>query len=356
MECFDHMERSGMEELVFCSDRKSGLKAIIAIHDTTLGSAIGGTRMKPYPTEEAALEDVTALAKAMTYKASMAGLDHGGGKAVIIGDPEKIKTETLLRAYGRFVERLGGRYITAVDSGINEFDVECIRQETTHALGGCAAGGRGGCPSPATAYGVWQGIRACAEEAFGSPELKGRVVAVQGLGNVGRVLCQHLAGEGAKLVVSDIDALRGKEIARQVGAQWVEPEEIHKVSCDIFAPCAMGGVVSEKTLTELDCRIVAGAANNVLADHSLSDALFQRGIVYAPDYVINAGGLIYIAYERTPYLPKEIMKIVGKIGDRLRVVLERASREGTSPLWVAERMAEERIRSVKDLMTIRSGF
>ncbi|MDW7650156.1 MAG: Glu/Leu/Phe/Val dehydrogenase dimerization domain-containing protein [Bacillota bacterium] len=356
MDCFVGMERFGMEELVFCSDRQTGLKAIIAVHDTTLGPAMGGTRMKAYSSEDEALEDVSALARAMTYKASMAGLDFGGGKAVIIGDPAEMKDETLLRAYGRFVQRLGGRYITAVDSGINEFDIDCIRRETGFALGGSAAGGRGGCPSPATAYGVWQGIRACAQTVFGSPELKGRVIAVQGLGSVGRVLCQHLAGEGASLVVTDIDADRGKAFAIQVGAGWVEPEEIHKVHCDIFAPCALGGVVKKETLPELDCRILAGATNNVLADHALCDELHRMGILYAPDYVINAGGLIYIAYERTPYLPKEIMKIVGQIGERLLLVMERAAKEDASPLWVANRMAEERITAVRELLALRSGF
>jgi leucine dehydrogenase len=196
----DYMDRFGLEELVFCNDRRTGLKGIIAIHDTTLGPAMGGTRMKAYACEEDALEDVAGLARAMTYKASVAGLDLGGGKAVIIGDPNQLKSEALLRAFGRFVERLGGRYITAVDAGINEHDIDCVRRETSFALGGTAAGGRGGCPSPATAYGVWQGIKACAENVFGSPSLEGLSIAVQGLGSVGRVLCEHLSKEGVKLL------------------------------------------------------------------------------------------------------------------------------------------------------------
>jgi leucine dehydrogenase len=356
MVSFARMENLGMEEMVFCHDKRTGLKAIIAIHNTTLGPAMGGTRMKAYPTEEAAVEDVTALARAMSYKASMAGLDLGGGKAVIIGDPLQQKTEALLRAFGRFVERLGGRYITAVDSGINEFDVDCIRRETRHALGGTAAGGRGGCPSPATAYGVWQGIKAAAEAVWGTNDLQGKIVALQGLGSVGCVLAEYLTSEGARLIVSDIDAVRGKESARRVGAQWVDPSEIHKSECDIFAPCALGGVISAETLPQLRCRIVAGAANNILADDELADVLHSQGILYAPDYVINAGGLIYIAHERTPYLPDEIMCIVGRIGDRLRLVFERAKEEGISPLRVADRMAEERISSGKDLLSLRSGF
>ena len=356
MACFESMERFGMEEVVYCHDRKTGLKAIISIHDTTLGPAMGGTRMKAYPSEEAAMEDVAALAKAMTYKAAMAGLDLGGGKAVIIGDPRELKTEALLRSYGRFVERLGGRYVTAVDSGINEFDIDCIRRETQHALGGTAAGGRGGCPSPATAFGVLQGIKACAEAVFGSPQLQERTIAVQGLGSVGRVLCEHLAAEGATLIVSDIAIDQGRELALRLGANWVEPEEIHRVRCDIFAPCALGGIITSETLPELMCQVVAGAANNVLADKELASGLHKRGILYAPDYVINAGGLIYIAYERSPYLPDEIMGIVGRIGGRLGQVIQRAIKEDTSPLWVADRMAEERIQSVKELLTFRSGF
>lgn len=354
MNCFKSMERSGMEELVFCSDKVTGLKAIIAIHDTTLGPAMGGTRMKAYTTEEAALEDVSALAKAMTHKASMAGLDFGGGKAVIIGDPRELKTEVLLRAYARFVERLGGRYITAVDMGINEFDIDCIRKETRHALGGTAEGGRGGCPSPATAYGVWQGIKACAQVAFGTSDLNKKTVAVQGLGSVGSVLCKYLTDEGADLIVSDVDTERGKTFALEIGAQWVEPEVIHKVDCDIFAPCALGRVVSAQTLPELNCRILAGAANNVLADESMADELHKRGIIYAPDYVINAGGLIYIAYERSPYLPDEIMKIVGQIGGRLQQVLERSAAENRSPLWVANNMAEERVANARELLASRA--
>lgn len=352
---FESMERFGMEELVFCHDGKTGLKAIIAIHDTTLGPAMGGTRMKVYPSEEAALDDVCNLARAMTYKAAMAGLDQGGGKAVIIGDPTELKTERLLRAYGRFVEGLGGRYITSVDSGINEFDVDCIRKETRFALGGTPTGGRGGCPSPATAYGVWQGIKACAEAAFGSASLKGKTVAVQGLGSVGRVLCEHLREDGAGLVVSDVDE-KGKALAVQWGAIWVEPADLHKFPCDIFAPCALGGVITDQTLSELKCRVVAGAANNVLAKPELADELHKRNILYAPDYVINAGGLIYIAYELTQYLPAQVMAIVGRIGERLKAVLARSAREEKSPLWIANRMAEERIQSAKEPVKLVSSI
>ncbi|WP_276324456.1 Leu/Phe/Val dehydrogenase [Dethiobacter alkaliphilus] len=356
MVCFADMERFGMEEFVFCRDSETGLQAIVAIHDTTLGPALGGTRMKVYATEKEALLDVASLARAMTYKAAMAGLDLGGGKAVIIGDPEKEKTESLLRAYGRFVERLGGRYITSVDSGINQYDIDCIRRETKYAVGGSAVGGRGGCPSPATAYGVLEGIRACATQVYGSPELKGKVVAVQGVGNVGRALCQYLADEGAKLIISDVNKALGQEIMNRFGARWVEPDEVHKVTCDIFSPCALGNVVTEETLPEFDCRIIAGAANNVLADNSLADRLHESEILYAPDYVINAGGLIYVANENTSCTSPEIMAVVGRIGERLAQVLARANREDSSPLWVADKMAEERVQSVKGLLSLRSSF
>ncbi len=350
------MERLGIEELVFCHDRFTGLRAIIAIHDTTLGPAMGGVRMKPYTCEEEAYADVVMLARAMSYKAAAAGLDLGGGKAVIIGDPAVHKNEALLRAFGRFVERLGGRYITAVDSGINEYDIDCIRRETAYALGGTPAGGRGGCPSPATAYGVLQGMKACAEQVYGTRSLAGLTVAVQGLGSVGSVLCQHLAGEGAKLFVSDLDEKRGKAVAAQYQAVWADPADIHKISCDIFSPCALGGVINQVTVNELNCRIVAGAANNVLSDERLGDTLHAKGILYAPDYVINAGGLIYIAHERTSYLPEEIMGIVGRIGERLSLIFRRSELQKVPPCRVAAGMAEERINSVKGLLALRSDF
>lgn len=356
MVCFADMDRFGMEEVVFCRDHDTDLRGIIAIHDTTLGPAVGGTRMKAYATESEAMHDVAALAKAMTYKAALAGLDLGGGKAVIIGDPLQMKTESLLRAYGRFVERLGGRYVTSVDSGINQFDIDCIRRETKYAIGGCAVGGRGGCPSPATAFGVLEGIKASAEAVYGSPDLSGKVVAVQGVGNVGRALCQHLHDEGAELIISDVDAFLGEEVCQQFGAQWVEPADIHKVPCDIFAPCALGDVVTKQTLPELNCKIIAGAANNVLADIQFADSLHKRGILYAPDYVINAGGLIYISYEHTTYTTPEIMATVGRIRDRLDQVFARAASEDRSPLGVANTMAEERIESVKGLLTLRATF
>ncbi|MBS4032246.1 MAG: Glu/Leu/Phe/Val dehydrogenase [Clostridiales bacterium] len=355
MFCFENMDQVGLEEVIFCNDRKTGLKAIIAIHDTTLGPAMGGTRMKAYASEAEALVEVAGLAKAMTYKASMAGLDTGGGKAVIIGDPAT-KNEALLRAYGRFVERLSGRYITAVDSGINEYDIDCIRRETAYALGGTAAGGRGGCPSPATAYGVWQGMKACAEAAFGSASLEGLTVAVQGLGSVGKVLCEYLSREGAILIVGDTDCEKANSLAQEWQVQCAAPKDFHKIKCDIFAPCAMGNVVTADNIHEFNCRVIAGASNNVLQNSELSVALENRGILYAPDYVINAGGLIYIAYERTPYLPEEIMGIVGRIGDRMRNILARAAEEKKTPLEVTNMLAIERIEAVRGLLTLRTVF
>jgi leucine dehydrogenase len=353
---FGDIERLGFEEIVFCHDRVTGLNAIIAIHDTTLGPGMGGVRMKPYASEQEAFSDVLALSRAMTYKAAAAGLDLGGAKGVIIGDPGKDKNEALLRAFGRFVERLGGRYITAVDAGINEFDIDCIRRETSYALGGTPAGCRGGCPSPATAHGVLQGMKACAMHVYGSPSLEGLTVAVQGLGGVGSVLCGQLVAEGAKLVVADIDEAKVKTLAAEWQASRVDPAVIHKVKCDIFAPCALGGVINRTNIDELNCRIIAGAANNTLSEEALGEVLHEKGILYAPDYVINAGGLTYIAYERTSYLPEEIMSIVGRIGDRLAAVLKRAAQEKVPPYQVADRMAEERIKAGKGLLTLRSKF
>lgn len=354
MDVFRRAEEYGMEEVIFCRDRRTGLKAIIGIHDTTLGPAMGGTRMYPYASEEEALEDLFRLAQAMTYKASAAGLDLGGGKAVIIGDPEKEKNEALLRTYGRFVERQNGRYITSVDMGINSRDIDQVRRETSYALGGSARGGRGGDPSPATAYGVWQGMKVCAEEVFGSPSLSGLTIAVQGLGSVGFPLCRHLYEEGAKLVVADLVEERIEKAVRVFGAQRVDPHLIHAVECHIFAPCASGGILNEKTLPELKCSVIAGAANNMLVDDKIGEELHKRGILYAPDYVINAGGLIFIAHEYSPYTREEIFAAVARIGERLKEIFRRSRLQDIPPFQAANLMALERIEEGRKVLSLRN--
>jgi len=298
--------------------------------------------MWPYPAEEAAVEDAMRLARGMTYKAAMADRNLGGGKAVILGDPCRHKSERLLRAYGRFVDKLGGRYITAEDMGIGEKDLDWVRQETAHVLGDSSQGS----PSPFTAYGVWRGIKASARAALGSDSLRGLTVAVQGLGNVGGKLCAYLAREGARLIVADLDPEKVKEAVSRWPAKAVAPEEIYAQECDIFAPCAAGGVINEKTLPQLKCRIVAGSANNVLQDRAWGAELMKRGILYAPDYVINAGGLIYVDSMRLGLKdPAEIRRVVGRIEDRLAQIFKRSAAESLPPEAVADLMAEERLQS-----------
>lgn len=355
MDTFKVAEELGLEEVIFCHDRETGLKAIIAIHDTTLGPALGGTRMKAYASEEEALWDASRLARAMTYKSALAGLDLGGGKAVIMGGPAQ-KTEGLLRAYGRFVNRLRGRYITSVDSGFFSQDLEVVRRETPYAHGGLFRGGKGGDPSPNTAYGVFKGMEACLEALGEGPSLKGKKVAVQGLGSVGKALVSLLMEAGAQVVAADIQEDKVRACVSQMGAEPCSCAQIHRVKCDIFAPCALGGAVDALNLQEMNCRVIAGAANNVLADDRLGAELHQRGILYAPDYVINAGGLIHVALEKTPYLPQEIREIISGIKGRLLEIFRRSALEGLPPLTVSNRMAEERLEAGRKWLSLRTDF
>ncbi|MFN2590836.1 MAG: Glu/Leu/Phe/Val dehydrogenase, partial [Actinomycetota bacterium] len=263
MSVFDQLSDE-YEEIVFFNDPPSGLHAIVAIHSTTLGPALGGTRFYPFATEDEALRDVLRLARGMTYKAAAAGLDLGGGKAVIIGDPKRMKSEELLRAYGRFLDTLGGRYITAEDIGTSRDDMDLIRRETRYVTGVSPELGGSGDPSPVTAYGVYLGLRAAAEEAWQEHSLKGRTVAVQGVGKVGYYLVKHLVEEEARVVVADVDVDAVARAVRDFGVETTDPDKIHAVECDVYAPCALGGVIRDDTLPELKCRIVAGAANNQL--------------------------------------------------------------------------------------------
>lgn len=348
MDIFTAMEQADYEELVFCQDRASGLKAIIAIHDTTLGPALGGTRMWTYASEEEAIVDALRLAKGMTYKNAVSGLNLGGGKTVIIGDPRKDKNEAMFRAFGRYVQGLGGRYITAEDVGTTEDDMDIIHQETDYVTGISQSYGSSGNPSPVTAFGVYRGMKAAAKEAFGSDSLEGRTIAVQGVGNVAFALCGYLKEEGAKLIVTDINKEAVQRAEEAYGAKAVDPKDIASVGCDIYAPCALGAVINDETLPLIKAKVVAGAANNQLKEPRHGDALYERGIVYAPDYVINAGGVINIADELNGYNKERALKQVSKIYDNITRVLDISRQKGIPPHAAADHLAEERIALLKN--------
>jgi leucine dehydrogenase len=348
MEVFRGMRQHGYEQVVFCFNQVVGLKSIIAIHDTTLGPALGGLRMWPYASEEEAIVDVLRLSRGMTYKAAAAGLNLGGGKAVIIGDPKSGKSEALFRAFGRFVQSLGGRYITAEDVGTTVEDMDYIRMETDWVTGASSSSGAGagGDPSPATAYGVWQGMKAAAKEAFGTESLDGMTVAIQGFGHVGYYLARHLRDDGVKLVVSDISAEATVRAREELGAAVVDVDGIYDVKCDIFSPCALGGIINPRTLPRLACRVVAGAANNQLLSEADGDALAARGVLYAPDYVINAGGLINVADELAGYNRDRAFKKISGIYANIQRVIAIAKADGIPTYRAADRLAEDRIRRI----------
>ncbi len=346
MKIFEYLERYNYEQLVFCQDENSGLKAIIAIHDTTLGPALGGTRMWTYNTEEDAIIDALRLARGMTYKAAAAGLNLGGGKTVIIGDPKKDKSEELFRAFGRFIQGLNGRYITAEDVGTTVADMDLIHQETDYVTGVSPAFGSSGNPSPVTAYGVYRGMKAAAKVAYGSDNLSGKVIAVQGVGNVAYNLCKHLHEEGADLIVTDINEENVKRAVNDFGAKSVGVNEIFNVDCDIFSPCALGAIINDDTIPLLKAKVIAGAANNQLKEERHGDIINEMGIVYAPDYVINAGGLINVADELQGYNRERALKKVESIYDNILKVFEISERDGIPSYKAADKMAEERIASV----------
>src|SRR3954447_19059941 len=297
---FERIGGDDYEQVVYCHDRPSGLRAIIAIHSTVLGPALGGTRFYPYASEDAAIEDVLRLARGMTYKSAAAGLDLGGGKAVILGDPATTKTEALMRAYARFVGTLGGRYITAEDVGTTQADMDLIRRETRQVTGVSRALGGSGDPSEATAYGVLHAMKATAKRVFGDADLAGRHVAISGVGKVGYALARHLVEERARVTVADVNEAALARAAKDFGAEVAPVEKIHAVDCDIFSPCALGGALSATTIPELRSRAVVGSANNQLATPDAAGLLQQHGTVYAPDFIVNAGGVINIAEELSP--------------------------------------------------------
>ncbi|MBH0168536.1 branched-chain amino acid dehydrogenase [Fictibacillus sp. 18YEL24] len=347
MEIFKYMETYDYEQMVICQDKQSGLKAIICIHDTTLGPALGGTRMWTYETEDAAIEDALRLAKGMTYKNAAAGLNLGGGKTVIIGDPKKDKNEEMFRAFGRYIQGLNGRYITAEDVGTTVEDMDLIYQETQFVTGVSPAFGSSGNPSPVTAYGVYRGMKAAAMEAFGTDSLEGKVIAVQGVGHVAYTLCKHLHEERASLIVTDINKEAVQRAVRDFGAKAVEIDEIYSVDCDIFAPCALGAIINDDTIPQIKAKVIAGAANNQLKETRHGDAIHEMGIVYAPDYVINAGGVINVADELNGYNRDRAMKKVETIYDNIASVIEISKRDNIPTYLAADRLAEERIERMR---------
>jgi leucine dehydrogenase len=348
LDVFDQIHEAHHEQVVFCHDAESGLDSIIAIHDTTLGPALGGTRMWPYRSTHEALVDVLRLSEGMTYKAAVADLELGGGKAVIIGDSKRDKTPELLRAHGRFVDTLGGRYITAEDVGIGVEDMEYVYEETRHVTGIRSSPQGSGDPSPVTAFGVYNGIKASCKQKLGSDDLKGVRIAVQGAGHVGYYVCENLAADGAVLSICDIDAERVHKVVDDFGATPVEPDAIYDVDCDVFAPCALGAIINDATLRRLRCQIVAGGANNQLEEDRHGDALDAKGILYAPDYVINAGGLINVYGEIVGYgLETAKEKAYGIYGTLLSIY-EIAAEEGIPTYRAADRLARERIRKARE--------
>jgi len=339
MAVFEHPEFDGHEQVVFCHDEQTGLKAIIAIHNTFRGPALGGCRMWPYADGDEALTDALRLARGMTYKSALAGLDLGGGKSVIIGDSRTQKTGAMMRAMGRFVESLHGRYIIAEDVGTKPADMNEISKETSHVMG---TAGTGGDPSPATAYGVYAGLKASVAERFGSDDLTDIRVALQGLGAVGYDLAKRLVDDGAVLCVSDINKQALAKAERELGAKIVSPDSIHAVEADVFAPCALGAVLNDDTIPQIKAKVIAGSANNQLAELRHGEMLADRGILYAPDYLINAGGVIYISHVGPNFDVDRAFAHVGQIAKTLTEIYARARKDRTTPDVAADRMAEEK--------------
>jgi leucine dehydrogenase len=350
MELFQKMADMGHERVLFCSNPDVGLQAIIAVHSTVLGPGLGGVRMWPYKSMDEALTDVLRLSRGMTYKAAAAGLNLGGGKAVILGDSKKDKSEALFRAFGQFVESLGGLYITAEDVGTSMPDMETILIETRWVTGVSPAHGGSGDPSSVTAFGVLQGMKAAAHLQFGSDSLAGRSVAIQGLGNVGYYLATYLKKEGAKLFGTDIDPERTARLQEELGMEIVPTDEILGVDCDILAPCALGAILDDESIPKLRCKVIAGGANNQLAqEEKHGKALHEAGILYAPDFVGNAGGLINVYNELTGYNRERAMHMARGIYNNMLRVFEISRAESIPTYVAADRVAEERIRSIQGL-------
>ena len=354
MNIFDYMDEYEYEQLVMYTDKQSGLRALICIHDTTLGPACGGTRMWPFATEQEAIVDVLRLARAMTYKSALAGLDLGGGKALIIGDPRTDKTEALFRAHGRFVNTLGGRFLTTEDVGTLVEDMVHVRKETPYAAGlPESMGGLGGA-EVITGYGLYRGAQACCGEVFGSDSLEGRTVAIQGFGKVAHSFARYLVEDGANIIASDIDESR-IALAAEMGAAIVVPEDIYDVECDIFSPCALGGVLNSDTIPRLRAPIVAGAANNQLLEDRHAAELQNAGILYAPDFAINPGGIITVVCEMAGYGRDAALDMTSRVYQTISEVIARSKSDRVTTAEAANRLAEARISSVRNVKNIHTG-
>lgn len=344
---FGQITTMGHEQLVVCHDQATGLKAIIGIHNTILGPALGGTRMWPYASEKEAITDVLRLSRGMTFKNSLAGLNLGGGKAVILGNPQ-LKNEAFLRRFGRFIESLGGRYVTAEDVNMNTADMEYIRMETRHVAGLPQVKGGSGDPSPVTAFGTYMGMKAAAKKAFGSDSLQGKKIGVQGVGQVGKYLIEYLIKEGSEVLVTDIFEDKLKQVAKATGAVAVDPNLIYDLEMDIYAPCALGATVNDETIDRLKCRVIAGAANNQLKDEEKhGKILMEKGIIYAPDFLINAGGVINVGAEYLGDYHKDIvLKQTEKIYDTCLSILNKAETEKIPAQQAAIEAAKARIEAM----------
>lgn len=346
---FESISKTDHEEVIFCQNKDAGLKAIIAIHNSVLGPALGGLRMWPYATEQDALNDVLRLSRGMTYKAAVSGLNLGGGKAVIIGDPSKDKSEALFRAFGRFVNSLNGRYITAEDVGIDVNDMEYVYRETEFVTGVHQVHGGSGDPSPFTAYGTLQGLMAALQTQYGNEDIGKYSFAVQGVGHVGMEYLKLLRERGAKVFVTDINKELVQRAVDDYGAEAVALDDIYDVDADVYSPCALGGTVNESTLERLKCQVICGAANNQLASNEIGDELQRRGILYAPDYAVNAGGLMNVSLEIDGYNRERAMRMLRTINLNLTRIFEISKRDNIPTYKAADRMAEERISAIGKL-------
>ncbi len=356
METFEQMEEYGHEQVIFCDNKESGLKSIIAIHDTTLGPALGGTRMWKYRNVDEAMKDALRLSRGMTYKSSVAGLNFGGGKAVIIGDAATDKSELLFRTFGKYVDGLAGRFIAAEDVGTDVKDMEYARMESKYITGISKAIGGSGDPTPVTAYGVYVGMKACAHERWGTDSLRGRKVAVQGAGQVARHLCEYLYNEGAEIFITDIYEEKIEYVLDTIKAHVVKPAEIYEINAEIFSPNALGSIINDDTLDKLKCEIIAGGANNQLEDETKHGmALMDKGILYAPDYVINAGGLINVANELEGYRQDRAMKQAEGIYSIVQKVLKKSKTENIPTNVASDKIAEERLQCISKVRNIYSG-
>ena len=346
---FESISKTDHEEVIFCQNKDAGLKAIIAIHNSVLGPALGGLRMWPYATEQDALNDVLRLSRGMTYKAAVSGLNLGGGKAVIIGDPSKDKSEALFRAFGRFVNSLNGRYITAEDVGIDVNDMEYVYRETEFVTGVHQVHGGSGDPSPFTAYGTLQGLMAALQTKYGNEDIGKYSFAVQGVGHVGMEYLKLLRERGAKVFVTDINQELVQRAVDDYGAEAVALDDIYDVDANVYSPCALGGTVNENTLERLKCQVICGAANNQLASNEIGDELQRRGILYAPDYAVNAGGLMNVSLEIDGYNRERAMRMLRTINLNLTRIFEISKRDNIPTYKAADRMAEERILAIGKL-------